>query len=152
MQLVVVEGGPHAIPWTHRGPVNTALLDFPAQLIPRRTTTRTRTTEGAIMSNHFSADYLKSPGDDRRLDITDVFLFKSSKDPDKMMLIVNSNPTAPAPAPIQAQGPEFYPGAVYRINVDTDGDAHADIAFTFVFSEYQNGRQTGTAWHATGAQ
>ena len=54
------------------------------------------------MSNHFSADYLKSPGDDRRLDITDVFLFKSSKDPDKMMLIINSNPTVPAPEPIQA--------------------------------------------------
>ena len=102
------------------------------------------------MSNHFSADYLKSPGDDRRLDITDVFVFKSSKDPDKMMLIVNSNPTAPAPAPIQARGPEFYPGAVYRINVDTDGDAHADVAFTFTFSQYQDGRQTGTAWFATG--
>jgi pimeloyl-ACP methyl ester carboxylesterase len=26
--LVVVEGGPHAIPWTHAGQVNTALLDF----------------------------------------------------------------------------------------------------------------------------
>ena len=102
------------------------------------------------MSNHFSADDLKSPGDDRRLDITDVFLFKSSKDPDKVMLIVNSNPTAPVPAPIAARGPEFYPGAVYRINVDTDGDAHADIAFTFTFSEYADGAQTGTAWYATG--
>ena len=38
------------------------------------------------MSNHFSADYLKSPGDDRRLDITDVFLFKSSQDLEKMVL------------------------------------------------------------------
>jgi hypothetical protein len=104
------------------------------------------------MSNHFSADYLKSPGDDRRLDITDVFLFKSSKDPDKLMLIVNSNPTAPAPKPIQARGPEFYPGAVYRINVDTDGDAHADVAFTFTFSEYQDGTQTGNAWYATGPE
>jgi hypothetical protein len=104
------------------------------------------------MSNHFSADYLKSPGDDRRLDITDVFAFKSSKDPDKLMLIVNSNPTAPAPAPIQARGPEFYPGAVYRINVDTDGDAQADVAFTFTFSEPENGAQTGTAYYATGAQ
>ena len=28
MQLVVVEGGPHAIPWTHAAQVNTALLDF----------------------------------------------------------------------------------------------------------------------------
>jgi len=24
----VIEGGPHAIPWTHSGQVNTALLDF----------------------------------------------------------------------------------------------------------------------------
>ena len=28
MQLTVIEGGPHAIPWTHAGQVNTALLDF----------------------------------------------------------------------------------------------------------------------------
>ena len=27
-QLIVIEGGPHAIPWTHAGQVNTALLDF----------------------------------------------------------------------------------------------------------------------------
>ena len=26
--LVVIEGGPHAIPWTHADQVNTALLDF----------------------------------------------------------------------------------------------------------------------------
>ena len=28
MHLAVVQGGPHAIPWTHAGQVNTALLDF----------------------------------------------------------------------------------------------------------------------------
>jgi len=28
MRLVVVEGGPHAIAWTHAEQVNTALLDF----------------------------------------------------------------------------------------------------------------------------
>jgi non-heme chloroperoxidase len=28
IQLVIVEGGPHAIPWTHAAQVNTALLDF----------------------------------------------------------------------------------------------------------------------------
>ena len=28
VRLVVVEGGPHAIPWTHADQVNTALLDF----------------------------------------------------------------------------------------------------------------------------
>ena len=28
LSRTVVEGGPHAIPWTHAGQVNTALLDF----------------------------------------------------------------------------------------------------------------------------
>ena len=83
------------------------------------------------MSNHFSAANLRFPGNDRRLDLTDVFAFASSQDPDKTVLIINSNPTsAPPPIEAQARGPEFYPGAVYRINVDTDGDAYADVART----------------------
>src|SRR5262252_300819 len=104
------------------------------------------------MSNHFSADNLKFPGDDRRLDLTDVYVFTSADDPGKTVLIIDSNPTsAPPPIPEPTTGPEFYPGAVYRINIDTDGDAQADIAFTFTFSEYANGSQTGTAWYATGS-
>ena len=117
------------------------------------------------MSNHFSADNLKFPGDDRRLDLTDVFVFPAAASaehhhsllhrhhPGTTVLIMDSNPTsAPPPIPAPVTGPEFYPGAVYRINVDTDGDNHADVSFTFVFSEYENGTQTGTAWYATGAQ
>jgi hypothetical protein len=69
------------------------------------------------------------------------------------VLIIDSNPTsAPPPIPVPTTGPEFHPDAVYRINIDTDGDLHADIAFTFTFSEYENGTQTGTAWYATEAQ
>jgi hypothetical protein len=83
------------------------------------------------MSNHFSAANLRFTGDDRRLDLTDVFAFALSQDPDNTMLIIDSNPTS-APPPIQAQarGPEFYPGAVYRNHVDADGDALADVAFS----------------------
>jgi Domain of unknown function (DUF4331) len=104
------------------------------------------------MSNHFSADNLKFPGDDRRLDFTDLFVFTPGDNPDKTVFIVDSNPTsAPPPIPAPTTGPEFYPGAVYRINVDNNGDSKADVAFTFVFSDYQDGRQTGTAWYATGA-
>ena len=103
------------------------------------------------MSNHFSADNLKFPGNDRRLDLTDVFMFSSPDEPDTTVLIMDSNPTsAPPPIPAPVTGPEFYPGAVYRINIDNDGDNQADVAFTFVFSEVQNGWQTGTAWYATG--
>jgi Domain of unknown function (DUF4331) len=115
------------------------------------------------MSNHFSADNLKFPGDDRRLDLTDVFVFAAPGEhhhgllhhhhPGKTVLIMDSNPTsAPPPIPAPTTGPEFHPDAVYRINIDTDGDHHADIAFTFTFSEYENGTQTGTAWYATGDQ
>ena len=28
VELTVIEGGPHAIPWTHADQLNTALLDF----------------------------------------------------------------------------------------------------------------------------
>ena len=117
------------------------------------------------MSNHFSADNLKFPGDDRRLDLTDVFVFPlpvstehhrtllHRHHPGTTVLIMDSNPTsAPPPIPAPVTGPEFYPGAVYRINIDTDGDNQADVAFTFTFSEYEDGRQTGTARYATGAQ
>jgi Domain of unknown function (DUF4331) len=113
------------------------------------------------MSNHFSADKLKFPGDDRRLDLTDLFVFQAPEHHHGLrrghegttVLIMDSNPTsAPPPIPAPVTGPEFYPGAIYRINIDTDGDNHADIAFSFEFSEYQNGRQTGTAKYATGAR
>jgi hypothetical protein len=31
-----------------------------------------------------------------------------------------------------------------------NGDAKADVAFTFTFSEFEHGRQTGMAWYAAG--
>ncbi|MFK3985600.1 DUF4331 family protein [Micromonospora sp. NPDC050397] len=105
------------------------------------------------MSNHFSADNLGFPGDDRRFELTDLYVFTSQEDPGKTVLIIDSNPTtAPPPIPAPTTGPEFHPDAVHRINIDTDGDAVADIAFTFTFSGYENGRQTVTAWYATGAE
>src|SRR6201985_3082662 len=116
------------------------------------------------MSNHFSADNLKFPGDDRRLDMTDLFVFQAREGehhhtpfhrhhPGTTVLIMDSNPTsAPPPIPAPVTGPEFYPGAVYRINIDTDGDTLADAAVTFVFSDYEDGAQTGNVWYATGAQ
>ena len=101
------------------------------------------------MSNHLSADNLKFPGDDARLDFTDLFAFKSPDDPDKTVLIMDSNPFM-LPEPMT--GPEFHPDAVYRLNIDSDGDAHADAAFSFTFSPLENGAQTGTAHYATGPQ
>jgi len=95
------------------------------------------------MSNHFSAANLKHPGDDPRLDLTDLFLFAAPDNADRTVLIMNSNPFM--------KGEAFHPDAVYRFNIDTDGDALADVAFSFTFSELKDGRQTGTAYCATGS-
>jgi hypothetical protein len=95
------------------------------------------------MSNHFSAANLKHPGDDARLDLTDLFVFAAPDNPDRTVLIMNSNPFS--------KGDGFHPDAVYRFNIDNDGDSLADAAFTFTFSPYDNGRQTATAYYATGS-
>jgi Domain of unknown function (DUF4331) len=106
------------------------------------------------MSNHFSAAYLKFPGDDARLDFTDLYVFQKPGDPGKTVLITDVNPFMAGlnAMPPFLMKPEFHPAGVYRINIDNDGDLQADVAFTFVFSEVEDGAQTGTAYYATGDQ
>jgi len=106
------------------------------------------------MSNHYSAANLKFPGDDARLDFTDLFAFEATGDPGKTILIMDVNPytSGMGAMPPFLMKSEFHPDGVYRINIDSDGDAHADAAFTFVFSELRDGMQTGTAYFASGRQ
>jgi hypothetical protein len=96
------------------------------------------------MSNHFSAANLKFPCDDARLDLTDLFVFAAPDNPDKTVLIIDANPFM--------IGSEFNPDAVYRIHIDNDADVEADVAFSFVFSQPDDGKQTATAYYATGSQ
>lgn len=106
------------------------------------------------MSNHFSAAYLKFPGDDARLDLTDLFVFSSAASPGKTTLIMDVNPFMAGLGSVTPflMKAEFHPDAVYRINIDNNGDNQADVAFTFVFSEPDDGMQTGTAYYSTGPQ
>ncbi|MFI6077752.1 DUF4331 family protein [Actinoplanes sp. NPDC051343] len=105
------------------------------------------------MSNHYSAANLKFPGDDARLDLTDLFVFGSPEDLGKTVLIIDVNPhtTGMSAMPPFLMKSEFHPDGIYRINIDTDGDAQAEIAFTLVFSELVDDKQTGTLFYATGA-
>ena len=96
------------------------------------------------MSNHFSAANLKFPCDDARLDLTDLFVFAAPDNPDKTVLIIDANPFM--------TGSEFHPDAVYRIHIDNDADVQADVAFSFVFSQPDDGKQTATVYYATGSQ
>jgi Domain of unknown function (DUF4331) len=95
------------------------------------------------MSNHFSAANLQHPGDDARLDLTELFVFASPVNSDRTVLILNSNPFM--------KGDGFHPDAVYRFNIDNNGDSLADAAFSFTFSEVKAGCQTATAYYATGS-
>jgi hypothetical protein len=101
----------------------------------------TSNMEEGVMSNHLSGGF-KFPGDDARLDLTDVFAFVSPEDSSKTVLIIDVNPFMTEPA--------FHPDAVYRINIDNDGDAHADVAFTVVFSKLEREMQTATVYLARG--
>ena len=74
------------------------------------------------MSNHFTGLRLGLPGDDPRLDLTDLFAFQAPADPSRTVLILNTNTFGVADA--------FHPDAVYRINVDTDGDNNYDVSWS----------------------
>jgi Domain of unknown function (DUF4331) len=84
------------------------------------------------VSNHFTGLSLGPPLGDQRLDLCDLYAFQSPADPARTVLILNANPNADA----------LHPDAIYRLAVDNDGDLQNDIAFSYVFSTPQDGRQT----------
>jgi hypothetical protein len=92
------------------------------------------------MSNHFTGLSLGPPLGDQRLDLCDLYAFQSPADPSHTVLILNANP----------QADFLHPDAIYRIGIDNDGDLRNDIAFSFVFSEPNDGRQTVDVYLATG--
>ena len=97
------------------------------------------------MSNHFSAANLKSPGDDTRLDVTDLYVFPAPGNHDKTVMIIDADPS-------MAAGSALHPDAVYRINVDNNRDIRPDAAFSFVFPPLAVGEQTATGYYATGQE
>ena len=93
------------------------------------------------MSNHFTGLSLGPPMGDQRLDLCDLYAFQSPADPNRTVIILNANPNADA----------LNPDAIYRVNIDTDGDYLNDLAFSYVFSKPENGRQTVNVFMAKGA-
>jgi len=94
------------------------------------------------MSNHFTGLSLGPPLGDQRLDLCDLYVFQSPRDRGRSAIILNANPSAD----------QFHPDAIYRVNIDTDGDYLTDIAFTYVFSPLSNGKQTASVYLAKGAE
>jgi hypothetical protein len=96
------------------------------------------------MSNHFTGLNLGPPLGDQRLDLCDLYAFQAPANPRRTVLILNANPFSEAPA--------FHPDAIYRLNIDNDGDCLNDVAISYVFSEPRNGTQTANVFLAKGAE
>ncbi len=92
------------------------------------------------MSNHFTGLSLGPPLGDQRLDLCDLYAFPSPADAQRTVLILNANPNADA----------LHPDAIYRLAVDNNGDLLNDIAFSYVFSKPQDGKQTVSVYMAKG--
>src|SRR5947207_11560692 len=92
------------------------------------------------MSNHFTGLSLGPPLGDQRLDLCDLYAFQSPADPSRTVIILNANPEAGA----------LHPDAIYRLNIDTDGDYLADLAISYLFAPARNGSQTFSVRIANG--
>jgi hypothetical protein len=79
------------------------------------------------------------PGGDPRLDAADLYVFSRPGDPSRLAVIFDVNPFA--------AGAEFHPGAVYRIGIDTNGDAVDDLTY---FVTFDGDPQAATVRRATG--
>ncbi len=69
-----------------------------------------------------------------------TYAFPSPTDPQRTVIILNANPRADA----------LHPDAIYRLAIDNDGDLLNDIAFSYVFSEPKDGKQTFSVFVAKG--
>ena len=94
------------------------------------------------MSNHFTGLSLGPPMGDQRLDLCDLYAFQAPADATRTVIIFNANP----------RGDALHPEAIYRVNLDNDGDFLTDLAFSFVYSEPRDGRQTVDIFLAKGEE
>src|SRR3990172_207803 len=69
-------------------------------------------------ADHLDAPGLTPPGGDTRLDITDVYAFRSPSNPSNTVLVMGVNPLAGV-----LNNGTFHPGASYELKIDSDGDA-----------------------------
>ena len=96
------------------------------------------------MSDHFDlADFQAPDPAAAAVDITGLYAFQAPDDSARSVLILAVNPYGLAPA--------FDSAAIYRIDVDIDGDLKSDLAFSVVFSDPADGPQLATLYRVEGA-
>src|SRR6185369_14287740 len=95
------------------------------------------------MSHHYSGPDFSFPQGDARLDFTDLYAFPKPGDAGKSILIMNVHPSVGVnPAGPTTDDP-FASEAVYELEIDTNGDDVADIAYRVRFTS-EGAAQTAT--------
>lgn len=88
------------------------------------------------MTDLFDVPGLRPPHDDARVDITDIYAFRSPENPEASVFMMCVNPLAPT----MADG--FHPGAAYDMQLDVSDDGVPDMLFQITFSQKRDGRQS----------
>jgi len=90
----------------------------------------------ASASDHLDAPGLTSPGGSGQLDVNDLYAFQSPSNPDNAVIIGTFNPLAGVANPETLD-----PNAVYRFEIDTDGDALSDRSISALVDDPADGTQ-----------
>src|SRR5215472_2400779 len=104
------------------------------------------------MSHHASGPNFGFPRGDARLDMTDLYAFTTPRDPAHSVIVLNVHPSFALNAPEPTTTEPFAPGALYEVQVDTNGDAVADLTYSVQFASYEDGRQTATVRRRRGVR
>jgi hypothetical protein len=104
------------------------------------------------MSHHYSGPNIGFPRGDARLDLTDLYAFPKPGDDAKSILIMNFHPSVGINPPGPTTSEPFAPEARYELNIDTDGDAIANLSYEVRFAPADGGGQTATLRLVEGAQ
>ncbi len=96
----------------------------------------------ALMAPSFASDHADTPNivANPGTDLTDVFLFPSPSNPDKVVLAMNVNPLIAAG---QGGAARFDPNVLYQFKIDNNGDAVEDLVIQAKFFNF--GSRQGVA-------
>lgn len=97
----------------------------------------------------WAADHRDSPIVDSNVatDITDIYMFRDPRDPKLLVMVMNTHPFS---VPQEATSYHYDPNALYRFYFSTRKSAEPTAEIDFVFSPFQNGGQSFTAYFPRG--
>jgi hypothetical protein len=104
------------------------------------------------MSHHASGPNFGFPRGDARLDMTDLYVFTKPGDPSKSIIVLNVHPSFRLDSPEPTTKEPFAPGALYELEIDTNGDAVADLTYSVQFASSEDGKQTATVRRLQGVR